>query len=93
MFVCPYILYADGQVGLEVVEVLCQLVAVVIVGEQALEKRQQLKETKKQHEVTSVTEEQVKITIRKKEREDETRLWMRETRWRVLKRKRTREIY
>lgn len=46
MFVCPYILYADGQVGLEVVEVLCQLVAVVIVGEQALEKRQQLKETK-----------------------------------------------
>lgn len=48
---------------------------------------------KKQHEVTSVTEEQVEITIRKKEREDETRLWMRETRWRVLKRKRTREIY
>lgn len=46
VFVCPYILYADGQVGLEVVEVLCQLVAVVIVGEQALEKRQQLKETK-----------------------------------------------
>lgn len=66
MFVCPYILYADGQVGLEVVEVLCQLVAVVIVGEQALEKRQQLKETKKQHEVTSVTEEEVEITIRKR---------------------------
>lgn len=37
---------------------------------------------KKQHEVTSVTEEQVEITIRKKEREDETRLWMRETGWR-----------
>lgn len=37
-----YILDADGQLGLEVVEVLCQLVAVVIVGEEALEKGQQL---------------------------------------------------
>lgn len=37
-----YILNADGQLSLEVVEVLCQLIAVVIVGEQALEKRQQL---------------------------------------------------
>lgn len=37
-----YILNADGQLRLEVVEVLCQLIAVVIVGEKALEKRQQL---------------------------------------------------
>lgn len=40
-----YILYTDGEVSLEVVEVLCQLIAVVIVGEQALEKRQELRET------------------------------------------------
>lgn len=31
-----YILYADGEVGLEVIKVLCQLVAMVIVGEKAL---------------------------------------------------------
>lgn len=37
-----YILNADGQLSLEVVEVLCQLIAVVIVGEEALEKGQQL---------------------------------------------------
>lgn len=43
----PYILYADGEISLEVVKVLCQLVAMVIVGEQALKKRQKLKETKK----------------------------------------------
>lgn len=41
----PYILYADGEISLEVVEVLCQLIAVVIVGEQALEERQQLRGT------------------------------------------------
>lgn len=39
-----YILNADGQLSLEVVEVLCQLIAMVIIGEQALEKCQQLKE-------------------------------------------------
>lgn len=33
----PYVLYADGEISLEVVEVLGQLVAVVIVGEEALE--------------------------------------------------------
>lgn len=32
------------------VEVLCQLIAVVIVGEQALEKRQQLRETQNKKE-------------------------------------------
>lgn len=37
-----YILNADGQLSLKVVEVLGQLIAVVIVGEQALQKRQQL---------------------------------------------------
>lgn len=37
-----YILNADSQLSLEVVEVLCQLIAMVIIGEQALEKRQQL---------------------------------------------------
>lgn len=37
-----YILNADGQLSLEVAEVLCQLIAMVIIGEQALEKRQQL---------------------------------------------------
>ena len=42
-----YILYADSEISLEVTEVLCQLVTVVIVGEQALEKRQQLRETKR----------------------------------------------
>lgn len=45
-----YILYTDGEISLEVVEVLCQLIAVVIVGEQALEKRQQLRETQKRKE-------------------------------------------
>lgn len=39
MCVRPYILYADGEISLEVVEILCQLIAVVIVGEQALEER------------------------------------------------------
>ena len=53
LFVCvcvvqPYILYADGKISLEVVEVFCQLIAVVIVGEQALEKCQQLREQKQQ---------------------------------------------
>lgn len=42
----PYILYTDGEVGLEVVEVLRQLIAMVIVGEQALKKRQQLRGTR-----------------------------------------------
>lgn len=37
-------MYADCKVRLEVVEVLCQLVAVVIVGEEALEESQQLRE-------------------------------------------------
>lgn len=32
-----YVLYADGEISLEVVEVLGQLVAVVIVGEESLE--------------------------------------------------------
>lgn len=41
-----YILYADGEISLEVVEVLRQLIAVVIVGEQALEEGQQLQEQK-----------------------------------------------
>lgn len=40
-----YILNADGQFSLEVVEVLCQLIAMVIIGEKALEKCQQLKES------------------------------------------------
>lgn len=40
-----YILYTDGEISLEVAEVLCQLIAVVIIGEQALEKCQQLRET------------------------------------------------
>lgn len=44
----PYVLYADGEVGLEMVEVFCQLVTMVIVGEQALKKCQQLEEKKKQ---------------------------------------------
>lgn len=42
MWLTSYILYTDGEISLEVVEVLGQLVAVVVVGEQALEKRQQL---------------------------------------------------
>ena len=37
-----YILYADGQICLEVVEVFGQFVTMVIVGEEALEERQQL---------------------------------------------------
>lgn len=41
-----YILYTDGEISLEVVEVLRQLIAVVIVGEEALKKCQQLRETK-----------------------------------------------
>ena len=41
-----YILYADGKISLKVVKVLCQLVAMVIVGEQALQERQQLIEHK-----------------------------------------------
>lgn len=40
----PYILYTDGKISLEVIEVFCQLIAMVIVGEQALEKCQQLRE-------------------------------------------------
>lgn len=49
-----YILNADGQLGLEVVEVLCQLVAVVIVGEEALEERQQLEASQKRREKNRV---------------------------------------
>lgn len=45
-----YILYADGEVGLEVIKVLCQLVAMVIVGEKALKKCQQLQEEEKKTE-------------------------------------------
>lgn len=44
-----YILYADGEVGLEVIKVLCQLVAMVIVGEKALKKCQQLQEEEKKN--------------------------------------------
>lgn len=43
-----YILYADGEVCLEMTEVFCKLIAMVIIGEQALEERQQLRETKQQ---------------------------------------------
>lgn len=43
-----YILYADGEVCLEMTEVFCELIAMVIIGEQALEERQQLRETKQQ---------------------------------------------
>lgn len=40
-----YILYADSEISFEVVEVLCQLIAMMIVGEQALKKCQQLKQS------------------------------------------------
>lgn len=52
-----YILYADGEVGLEVIKVLCQLVAMVIVGEKALKKCQQLQEEEKNR---------MKVKIKKK---------------------------
>lgn len=45
----PYILYADGEISLEVVEVLRQLIAMVIVGKQALEKCQKLRKRKKNY--------------------------------------------
>lgn len=52
-----YILYADGEVGLEVIKVLCQLVAMVIVGEKALKKCQQLQEEE---------ENRMKVKIKKR---------------------------
>lgn len=49
-WLAPHVLDADGQVGLEVVEVLGQLVAVVVVGEEALQEGQQLWGQEKQWE-------------------------------------------
>ena len=67
---CPHILYADGKVSLEMVKVFRQLVTMVIVGEQALKKRQQLEEKKT---VTKWRQKQegMKTAMRRKTGKDE----------------------